>query len=405
MFAIRARRMFDGETFSGGPVTVLVDGGRISAIEADFPELGDGWTEARFDDATVLPGLIDTHVHLVADSGDWALDRVPGYSDRELYDVISEGLQRQLAAGVTTVRDLGDRRFNVANRGRSHTAGSSPTPAEPTVLASGPPLTSPGGHCFFLGGEVADRSAMAAAIAERADHGVDIVKIMASGGMNTPGTDVMRTQFTDDELAFLVDEAHAAGLPVTAHAHGLPAVEQALAAGVDAMEHCSCLTEDGVRVTDEVLETLVKRQIPVGAALVTPPPEGFNLAPPAVKAMLQRAGVTPEKVRAMRLQTVARMHQAGVRFVAGRDSGLQSWLAHGSMWNAVAFYVEAGATTAEAAAAATSRAAEACGIADHCGRLRVGYDADILVVGGDVQADITRLADVRAVVLRGERVK
>jgi imidazolonepropionase-like amidohydrolase len=108
MLAIRSGRLFDGDSFSTGPVTVLVGAGRISGIESGFPELGDGWTEARFDDATVLPGLIDTHVHLVGDSGDRALSRVPGYSDQELDDVISDGLQRQLAAGVTTVRDLGD---------------------------------------------------------------------------------------------------------------------------------------------------------------------------------------------------------------------------------------------------------------------------------------------------------
>jgi hypothetical protein len=129
---------------------------------------------------------------------------------------------------------------------------------------------------------------------------------MATGGMSTPCTDVMRTQFANDDVAFVVERAHAAGLPVTAHAHGLPAVEQALAAGVDAMEHCSCLTDDGVRVTDEVLQTLVERQLLVGAALGAPPPEVYNLAPAAVKAMHQRAGVTFEQVRAMRLQRSGR---------------------------------------------------------------------------------------------------
>jgi imidazolonepropionase-like amidohydrolase len=129
------------------------------------------------------------------------------------------------------------------------------------------------------------------------------------------------------------------------------------------------------------------------------------MAPPAVKEMLQRAGLTPEGVRTTRLQVIGQMHRAGVRFVAGRDSGITSSLAHGLMWKAAAFYVEAGATTADAVAAATSWSAEACGVADHCGRLRRGYDADIVVVGGDLQADITQLADVRAVVLRGERVK
>jgi imidazolonepropionase-like amidohydrolase len=115
-----------------------------------------------------------------------------------------------------------------------------------------------------MGGEVAGRAAIARAVQERAERGVDVVKVMASGGMNTPGTDVMRTQFTDDELEFLVEHAHGYGLPVTAHAHGLPAVEQALRAGVDALEHCSCLTETGVRITDELLDDLARRALPVG---------------------------------------------------------------------------------------------------------------------------------------------
>lgn len=272
------------------------------------------------------------------------------------------------------------------------------------ILASGPPLTSPGGHCHYLGGQVADRAAMAAAIHERAERGVDIVKIMASGGMNTPGTDVLRTQFTDEDMAFMVDLAHAAGLPVTAHAHGLPSVQQSLAVGVDALEHCSCLTETGIRLTDEILDTLVQRQTPVGAALGAPPPDQFVHAPPAMKQMMERLGVTPEMVLAARLEMVGRMHRAGTRFVAGRDSGISPWLAHGMMYRSVAFLVEAGATIADALAAATSRAAEACGIGGRKGRLRSGYDADILIVNGDLHGDIGRLNQVRAVLLAGRFV-
>jgi imidazolonepropionase-like amidohydrolase len=93
-------RLFDGNFFSGGGgVTVLVDGGRIRAVEAGYPDIGDGWEVLEFDDATLLPGLIDTHVHLVADSQDRALERVAGYSDQEIDEVIAEGLRRQLAAG------------------------------------------------------------------------------------------------------------------------------------------------------------------------------------------------------------------------------------------------------------------------------------------------------------------
>jgi imidazolonepropionase-like amidohydrolase len=121
---------------------------------------------------------------------------------------------------------------------------------------------------------------------------------MASGGMNTPGTDVLRTQFTDEEMTFLTGEAHRHGLVVTAHAHGLPAVEQALAAGVDGLEHGSCLTENGVQVTDEVLAALVERQIPVGGALAAPPAAALARAPAALRARIERAGLTPGDVQA-----------------------------------------------------------------------------------------------------------
>ena len=186
-------------------------------------------------DTTVLPGLIDSHSHLVGDSRDGALDRVAGYTGDELAAVVAESLRTQLASGVTVVRDLGDRDWvAVAHRDRQHAcSGATGTdPAdEPTVFASGPPITSPGGHCYAMGGEVSGPDEIARAVRERADRRVDVVKVMASGGMTTAGTDVLGTQFSDDDLTFLVHEAHRHGLQVTAHAHSLPAVEQALAAG------------------------------------------------------------------------------------------------------------------------------------------------------------------------------
>jgi imidazolonepropionase-like amidohydrolase len=405
MKALRAARVFDGERFVTGGGTVLVEDGTVVGVEAGYPDMPEHVVTVDYGDATLLPGLIDTHSHLVGDGGVGALDRVAGYSPAQLRRVVDESLGRHLAAGVTTVRDLGDRDW-VALERRDHQRSGEASGArpEPSVLASGPPLTSPRGHCFFMGGEVAGRAAIAGAVRERADRGVDVVKVMASGGMNTPGTDVMRTQFTDDELEFLVEQAHGYGLPVTAHAHGLPAVEQALRAGVDALEHCSCLTETGVRITDELLEDLAGRALPVGAALGAPPPQALARMPDSVKAMMDKAGVTPAMIREVRLAMVRRMHQAGVQFVAGRDSGIAPHMDHGSLRESVAFLVEAGASIAQALAAATSRAAHACGVADTKGSLRPGYDADILVVDGDLSADVSRLRYVRAVLRNGRPI-
>ena len=318
--AIRAPRMFDGERFSPGGATVLIEDGRIVGVEDGFPAVGDQFEVVDQPDSTVLPGLIDTHAHLVCDSAMGALDRVAGYSADELDTVITEGLRRQLAAGVTTVRDLGDRRFSVVDRRDRQRSGSTAAP-EPTILASGPPLTSPAGHCFYLGGEVRGDAEISAAIDERSERRVDVVKVMASGGMNTAGTDVMRTQFTLSEMTLLVDRAHTAGLPVTAHAHGLPAVEQALAVGTEGIEHCSCLTDKGVQLSVELADRMAAGGVVIGGFIPVPPITDLSQAPPAIREMMERSGLTPDRVAEMRMAWLARLLGSGVRLTTGRIPG------------------------------------------------------------------------------------
>ncbi len=401
MHAIRSDVFFDGERFRSGGGVLVLEGKRIVGVEDRVVALPDDLPVLDVVGGSVLPGLIDTHSHLVCDSRPGALDRYAGYDRASLAQVVSEALALQLAAGVTTVRDLGDRDWVALERRDAQRSDNSPA-REPMILASGPPLTSPAGHCAAMGGVVANRQALMAAVHERAARGVDVVKIMASGGMTTPGTDVLRTQFTDDDVHALTDAAHEAGLAVTAHAHGLPAVEQVIAAGVDAIEHCSCLTETGVRLDEGLLETLARRALPIGAALDVPGVAQMAAAPPAVRAMMERAGLTPEGMREYRLQAVARMHAAGVRFVAGRDSGISDFRGHGTLRHSIAFLAEAGASTEQALAAATSIAAHACGIGDRTGRLRVGADADVLIVDGDLRSDIGCLGAVRTVMLHGD---
>jgi imidazolonepropionase-like amidohydrolase len=204
VFAIRANHAFDGEGFRAGGATVLVEDGRIVGVESATSctvdcELLD------YGNATVLPGLIDTHVHLVGDSGVLALERVTGNSPEQIEAVVTEALRRQLAAGVTTVRDLGDWHFNVVSR---RDAQRQVDDGLPWIVASGPPITAPGGHCGFLGGEVNGGNEIVAAVRERAERQVDVVKVMASGGIMTGGTDVFVPQFSIEEPRLLVDQAH-----------------------------------------------------------------------------------------------------------------------------------------------------------------------------------------------------
>lgn len=400
MHAIRSTHAFDGVSFRSPGATVLIEDGLIIGVESyDFP-LPDQCPVTSYD-GTLLPGLIDAHTHLVTDSGVSALDRVAGYSDQEIDEVITRALRDQLAAGVTAVRDLGDRRFCVVRRRDQQPATRA---GEPTIVASGPPLTSTAGHCHFMGGEVTGTAEIIRAIAERVERGVDIVKVMASGGVNTPGSDVMRTQFTTAELRLVVDRAHAAGLPVTAHAHGTPAVEQAIAVGVDGIEHCSCVTDRGFgQVGDQALAALAHSQIAVCPTIGTDPHLMRN-PPPAIKAVTQRMGVTVQQMLQFRQDFVGRLHQAGVRLVSGVDSGIGPAKRHGTLPHAVCELVTAGLSVAEALATATSTAATACGLHASNGRLAPGLHADLLVVDGDLETDVTALLRPQTVLLRGAPV-
>ncbi len=386
MVTVRVARIFDGERWYPEGGVVVTAGGRIAEVRPghhpDTVELVDG---------TLLPGLIDCHVHLCADAGPAALDRLAGATPEDLAATIERSLGTHLRAGVTTVRDLGDLRGAVL----SHRARIPNVLAN--VVASGTPLTTPGGHCWFLGGEVRGPEAVRQAVRDRAAEGADLVKIMASGGVFTPGTDTAGTQFTDEELAAAVDEAHAHGLPVTAHAHARAAVWQALRAGVDGIEHCTSVTASGARVDDELAAALAGSGVAVCPTLGSDP---AVVVPPEVLAMAERAGLTQAILR----DGVARLFRAGVRIVAGSDAGLGPAKPHGILPRTLEEYVASGMDPTAALAAATVRAAEACGVADRKGRIRPGYDADLLVVEGDPAADIGALRRPVRVYLAGEPV-
>jgi imidazolonepropionase-like amidohydrolase len=398
--AIRTSRLFDGVQFLPGAATVLIEGGLILGVEEGFPAVGDRFQIMDRPNSTVLPGLIDTHVHLVADSGRGALDRIVGFTADELDTVVTDGLRRQLANGVTTVRDLGDRRFCVVDRRDRQRAGLNTEP-EPTIIASGPPLTSPGGHCAAMGGEVRGIAAIVNALQERIDRRVDVVKIMASGGMNTVGTDVLRPQFSFQELQAAVDLAHSAGLPVSIHAHALTAVEQAVEVFAEGIEHCSCLTEKGPHFSEDLLARLAASGAAIGAALGMPPPSEFEHSPPNVRLLMAQTGVTPEQIVEQRMESMGRMYRAGVTLVTGSDAGIAPWLAHGLLRGSINTLAEISGSVAVALAASTSVAAGVCAVGDRKGLLRAGYDADICIVQGDLQADVQALERVRTVVLGG----
>ena len=402
MIALRGSRWFDGERFSEDAVTILIDSGMIIGVENGHPDLGDPWQLVEYDDATIIPGLFDCHVHLIADSQVGALERVTDLDAEQLDAVITQSLSDQLAAGVTTVRDLADRRYAVlAHRDRRRTDDLDP---EPGIVAAGPPLTTPRGHCFFLGGEVGDEAAIRTSISEHVERGVDVIKVMTSGGAVTPGTDLTGTQFTTQQLGLIVDLAHAAGLPVTAHAHALTAIEQCVEVGVDGIEHCSGMTATGLALPDALVGRIAERGIAISGLVPAPVDMDLSQAPPALQEFVSRTGLTPQRLFQFRSDLIRRLHRQGVSVVVGNDSGLGPFLAHGRIHLGLALLSAGGLSNAEVLAAATARAAEVCGLGTRRGRLRAGYEADLVVVDGDLSTDLGAVQRVRTVIRAGQLV-
>ena len=386
----RSDSAFDGEQMHPGGLSVVVEDGRIAAVVPSGTPPPDGAEVVYEPGTTLLPGLIDAHTHLCGNGAMDALDRLPHLSDAELDATIEESLAINLAAGVTAVRDLGDQNWAVVDRHRDR-------PGRPTVVASGPPITTPGGHCAAMGGAATGVDGLRRAVRERAEHGADVVKVMATGGMMTAGTDVRACQFSLAELRAVVDEAHRLGLPVTAHAHARAGMEQAVAAGVDGIEHGSCLAADGMHLPPALAAAIV------AAGIVVCPTVGNDLGrwggrlPPQAAAMLQRAGIRPEQLGAH----ASELHRAGVTLISGVDSGINPAKPHGFLPRSVAELVRRGVPEMTALASATGLAADACGLAARTGRLRAGLEADLLIVRGDPGRDIAALREVHLVVRAG----
>jgi imidazolonepropionase-like amidohydrolase len=387
LIVLRAAWLFDGVSSALTPdPVVVVDGSTIRAVSsgATAPR---GAAVIDLPGATLLPGLVDTHVHLAFDASADPVGALARRDDAEVVQAMTQAGRAALRGGVTTVRDLGDRGYlSLGLRGR---------PGLPTVVTAGPPITTPGGHCHYLGGATAPTAGgVRAAVREHAARGVDVIKIMASGGSLTPGSRQDLAQFPSDVLRAAVEEAHWLGLEVTAHAHAVTAIADAVAAGVDGLEHASFWTEDGVDAPAHLIRMIAGQQIAVGATVGLVPGPGMKGPPPAVTARLP--GI---------IANTRRLYAAGACLVAGTDAGIAPVKPHDAVRHAPPMLRQLGFGPAEALRAVTSVAAGVCGLGHRKGRIAPGFDADILAVDGDPVADPDALHHIRAVYARGTAVQ
>lgn len=387
-------------------MALVLQGERIVSVgpwSATAPPAGAAVVDLS--QATVVPGLIDAHVHLSMTIGPgWEFEPVR----RDLADVAIEATgnaARTLRAGFTTVRNLGDFGGETVALRRAIDAGRA---EGPHVLTGRSMLSMTGGHgdwtnAFSTGVQIAPPGPDLSGVCDSPDacrqavrlqikYGADVIKISATGGVLSKGDDIGARQFTDAELAAIVSEAHALDRKVAAHGHGPDGIKAAVRAGVDSIEHGSILDDEAIRLMKERGTWLVPTL----------------LAGETVEAAAKRGGL-PEwaaakalAVRPRMSDSFARAVKAGVKVAFGTDSGVS---AHGDNAREFALMVRGGMTPAAALRAATRDAAALLGVGADRGTLEAGKRADFVAVEGDPLADVGLLTRPRAVFKNGRAVR
>jgi imidazolonepropionase-like amidohydrolase len=346
---------------------VIVAVGRFADLpsrDAHVVELGD---------VTLLPGLVDCHVHLGMSGSADATGSELADGDAELACRMVNSARRLLDAGVTTARDLGCR-GEIASAVRD--AVRDGLVPGPRLLVANAPITVTGGHAWRMGGEADGALEVARQVRIRSKQRSDVVKIMATGGFMTAGSRPWEARYTEDELRACVEEAHRLGMPVTTHALGVEGIRRAVEAGVDMIEHCGWVTEEGSRFDPEIAATIAAT--------------GVVVCPTMNTACLADPYFCPWDDRDALLANLRGMLAAGVELVAGTDAGI-GLVPFENYADGLDVLADAGMSNRAVIGAATHRAAAALGLGSVTGRLAVGLAADAVAVEGDPTEDLGAL--------------
>jgi imidazolonepropionase-like amidohydrolase len=400
LVAIRAGKLIDVKAARVlQDQTILIRGERIEAIGSRATVAIPA--EAKVIDLsayTVLPGLIDAHTHVTVDP------TMPPYHAYGVSipraSLIGAGnARRTLLSGVTTIRDVGSEAFiDVALRD-AISAGDIPGPR---ILASGPSLGITGGHCddnmlapeFKYSAEgVADGvDGVRRAVRRNVKYGVDLIKYCGTGGVFSKGTRVGAQQYTAEEVAALIDEAHMHGRKVAVHAHGAAGIKVAIRAGVDTVEHASLIDEEGLRLAKEA-GTYLSMDIYNSEYTQSEGPKRGEL-----EEFLRK----DRDIAAIQRENFRKAVKLGIKIIMGTDTGVHR---HEDAPKQLGFMVKYGMTPMQAMRAATLIGAEALGLTVEVGQLAPGHYADVIAVKGDPTQDVTLLENVSFVMKGGEIAK
>ena len=351
--------------------------------------------------ATVLPGLIDCHTHLGSRADRY--DEIYRFKDTPFQRAFAAVVhaRKTLEAGFTTVRDVGSLPFLAVDLRNSINEGLVPGPR---IVASGPGISITGGHGDLNNYSPQTRVSMFPEernfqIADGVDqvrhvvraqvkYGVDVIKILATGGVLSKGDSPGAPQFTFEELKTAAEEAHMAGRKIAAHAHGTQGIKNAILAGIDSIEHASLIDDEGIRLAKEH-----------GTYLVMDIYNDDYILTKAIEFGLPQENVEKEKMvgRSQR-ENFKKAVQAGAKMAFGTDAGVYP---HGDNARQFFYMVKFGMTSSQAIRAATTNAADLIGRSKDVGSVEAGKYADIIAVSADPLQDVRALENVGFVMKGG----
>ncbi len=379
---------------------VIVKDGRIDAVSparsADIPK---GIEVIDLQGHTLLPGLIDMHVHLTSGGGYHGYERLKLTDERRAILGVVHAKQT-LMAGFTTVRNVGAGSFGDVALRDAINDGDIPGPR---MLVSGPPIGITGGHCsdnnllppeYGISGEgVADGPwAARTAVRRNIKYGADLIKTCSTGGVLSKGTKVGAPQYTVEELTALIDEAHSRGLKVASHAHGAEGIINALIAGADTIEHASFIDDEGIRLAIEN-DAALSMDIYVTEYIL-----GEGASAGILEESLEKERMTGATQRSNFRKAV----EAGATIVYGTDAGVYP---HGQNAKQLSRMTRFGMTPLQALQSATTVAAEVMGLGYEVGKIEAGYAADFVAVEGNPIEQIELLEAPSAVIKGGVRYR
>lgn len=387
---VRGARLYDGRGLDAIDDAVLVaQDGRVmyagpAAGARGFDALPDAVDASG---RTLIPGLIDAHVHLCSNgSPDFAADAT-SLSIEQARDRCAESALRALEAGITTVRDLGGIGLTTVEAARAQASGGL---KGARILTAGQVLTIPGGHAHYIGREIASVAEMVKAIQSLHEAGAAVIKVVATGGVLTPGIGAQQSSFPPEHLHAAVEEAHRLGMRVAAHAIGAEGIAAAVDAGVDSIEH-------GCFLSDPVIGEMIGNPTWLVATLSAPE----RIANGGTEAPKYAVDKSIEVMTAQRA-SFKRAVELGARIASGTDAGTP-YNVHGGLFHELKLMHESGLGLERVLTSATRDAAQLLGLGD-IGSLEPDKIADFVLLDGDPLHDVGAYAHVALVAQNGRIV-